>query len=766
MARLFECGKQCRPLETKVHESFVWISSDIRTGTNQRRGNSMNKTLPLMAGLGLGAVLVCLFGRAKKKPRGRLACDGATNVLSNDENVIGAPPSRISRRAHATDASAIPGRTMSRRSAMEATVNDCVAKLSKPEPHESPQTGSNLGSTRGSILSGCLCDFREAGRLDGTGSGWSLARWMWPGVVRGGRLVYRLICRVSFRVCLCTAGLRILRRVFTDKPMSRLADLTHQKFSKKEYLLMTGSMSLAFLSRLSILRLRQPTLTPDGVYYATLGKHLASGNFKEGLSTFWSPLYPLLVAVSSLVSRDMETGGRLVSVLAGSLLVVPVYLLVRVLYGEDTAFIGALLIAAHPILIHYSTLLLTESTYTLLFATALLAGLTTLSSLKRRAFFATGVALGACYLTRPEAIGYAWLMLALALSAHHSVGHLPSSGALFNVLSLMLGFSLLALPYILFLRRATGRWTVSDKLRAHIHSTESRARWWYGLPEGRQTTLADRLYAGVPQEGASSDQGAPILPDAHDLQRMAGRSVEALKSEIRLLVYHLTPPQFVVLIGLGLFKTEWSKEIYLLLFLSSTLAGYALCPDDVSDRLLVPLLPLLLCWVAKGINEIENRLVGLLTRVNIPKSFLFKHPALIRSLVLTALLISLLPWLANTIILTRGLPNQLLEYKQAGAWVKEHSETPTLIMSTGPHTAFYAGGKPLYLPVEEYSTVIEHARRHKVDYLVIDEEVISTNVEYSNLRFLLDEQSRHPGLKLAYKFDGVPNRKILIFTLT
>jgi hypothetical protein len=134
---------------------------------------------------------------------------------------------------------------------------------------------------------------------------------------------------------------------------------------------------------------------------------------------------------------------------------------------------------------------------------------------------------------------------------------------------------------------------------------------------------------------------------------------------------------------------------------------------------------------------------------------------------MVALLLSLLPWIVHTFI--RGQLDQPIEHKQAGAWIREHSGAAALVMATNPYAAFYAGGKILYLPAEDYLTVIEHAKRQKVDYLVIDEGVISRghwgNNEYSNLRFLLDEQSHHPELNLVYKFDGLPNRKILVYTL-
>lgn len=694
----------------------------------------MKKTLTVLTVMALGAGLACLLRGARRRERGGPARAEATDVVSDAGEVTAAAASRISRSAHETDSGATPVRAAS----------SCGATEAAPRVRDA-----------GLAASLCVHDSR-----------WPSARRLLPGIERGGRLVYRLIRKVSTVACLCAAGLGLVRRLFAHGPPGRAADSGRETFSNKERVLVAGLVGLAFLLRLSALRLRQDTLTPDGVYYATLGRSLAAGKLKEGLSTFWPPLYPLLVGGASLVSRDVEAGGRLVSVTAGSLLIVPVYLLIRLVHGEDAAFVGALLAAVHPVLIHYSTLLLTDSTYTLLFTFALLAGLNALSGRGRGAFFAAGSALGACYLTRPEAVGYAALMPVLTLCVRLSGNHLAPSEILPDLLCLAAGFLLLALPYLLFLRRATGGWTISDKLRAHVHSGESWARRWYGLQEGRRTTLADRLYAGVMQEGVSSESRSPLLPDAQSLRRMIGRSVKALTLELRLLAYYLIPLQLMVLTGLGLFKAEWLKEIYLLLFLSATLAGYALCPDDVSDRLLVPLIPLSLCWAARGVDEVERRLVSLSKRVKIPKLSLPVRTATVRRLVWAGLLVSTLPWAAYT--LTRELPSRL-EHRRAGAWVKGHSETPALVMATAPYVAFYARARHLYLPAEEYPIVVEHARRHRVDYLVIDEEVISEghwgHNEYAGLRFLLDGRSDHPGLKLVYGFDGVPNRKILIFTL-
>jgi Dolichyl-phosphate-mannose-protein mannosyltransferase len=741
----------------------------------------MNKIFTMAAGVGVGAALVYLFTPTKKRPCGESAYKETADTTSDWECVKGASPvgnslvrtrraqppdeldhlpsgfaptTRVSETEEQLESRKSQGRAPNSQIALEPSVEPLGLSRTMPANTYRPVPGRYFRAL-GKVERGC-----------GYTSKQSLTGRVLRRVLRGGRPVYRFICRVSFRACLCTAGLRILVRVFGNGKARGLARVTNKRLSKKEYAVVAGVTSLAFLTRLAVLPLR-PILSPDGVYYATLGKFLAEGNLKAGLSAFWSPLYPFLVGLSSLVFRDVQTGGKFVSVSAGGLLVIPVYLLARALHGKDAAAVAAFLVAVNPTLIQYSTRLLTESTYTLLLAVVLFKGLTILTGGGAAAFFSTGAALGACYLIRPEAIGYTGLVLALALYKQLSVDSPPPSDMLRNVLGLVVGFSLLSFPYILFLSRATGRWTISEKLRAHIGSTESWERKWFGLAEDWPTTLADRLYAGSNQKGDVSGEREATPVEAQSLRRMISRSFEALRSEIQLVVYRGLPPHLMMLAGFGLFQTDWTKEVYLLLFLGSTLIGYALCANDISDRLLVPLLPLQLCWAAKGIEELERRLAGSLARVRFSKALPFINPPLLRPLALTALAFSLLPSLAYKVMTVPA--HQQLGYRQAGAWVKEHSGTPALVMATDPFTAFYAGRRHLYLPAEEYATVIEHARRQKVAYLVIDEAVVSQGRwgenEYAGLQFLLDERGHHPELELVYKFDDLPGRKLLIFTL-
>ncbi len=592
-----------------------------------------------------------------------------------------------------------------------------------------------------------------------------LVRKVLPSMVQCRNLVYRFINPVSFGTSLCALGLRMLLRFRAVKGTRRSTGISDTRYSKTDCASVIGVMSFAFLLRLSVLR-RQTPIYPDSVHYAIMGKHLVSGNLQEGLSTFWPPLYPFLVGLSSLVFRDIETGGKFVSLLAGSVMVVPVYSLIRVLYGKDAAFIGAFIVAIHPPLIRYSTTILTESIYTTLFVSVLFAGLRAFSGGAYVAFFSVGVLLGACYLLKPEAIGYLGLMAVLTLCSV-SGNHLPLE-VLFRVIALVAGASLLSLPYILFLRRTTGGWTISDKFRAHVHPSEIWEKRWFGLPKGGTTTLADRLYAGASRNDDSLENRGLPAAEVSSLRMMTARSIGALRSEARLLIYGMTPPHFILLTGLGMFKTEWLKEFYLLSFFTFTLIGYALCPDEINGRLLVPLLPVTICWVAGGFKTLEDWLGEFLKQMRISRAVPLINPATLRLLMITALGFSTLPWLVYSLMTIPAAP--MIEFKETARWIKEHSQTPPLIMATRPFIAFYAGGHPVYLPAEEYQTVVEHARHLNVDYVAIDETLISNGVwgnnEYSDLRSLLDERSNHPGLRLVYKFDRMPGRKILLYTLT
>lgn len=511
---------------------------------------------------------------------------------------------------------------------------------------------------------------------------------------------------------------------------------TRESFmSGKEWRALLGWMALAFLFRFVLVWRFEGVISPDGTQYVALGRNLIAGNFREGLSTYWPPLYPLLVGVSSRVFSDAEFAGRFVSILAGSLLVIPAHRLIRIWYGARAALLGASLVALHPLLIYYSSALLTESTYTLLFTSCVLAGWCALAGDRARSYALAGAAFGACYLLKPEAAGFLLLLLAFILGKMIFVRATPLKTGARNALLLCVGFLSLAAPYLIYLRRETGAWTISGKLNGH-------------LLQGSRRTVDELTPAS--------------LSYTSDFANSVAQLTKALRFEYELFNL-IFPPVFVLLVGLCLFRKRWNaerawRELYLFSFVCATLVGYAVTLPNI--RFLVPLVPLVLCWLANGIIEFAEWTNETFARFKVAHRFWSHARRLVVPCVVVCLLASLLPVF---FYLLRG--DKWGDYygqKRAAVWIKERAATPApVIMSTVPIAAFYAGGRHVALADEDYAAFLARARREGVGYIVVNER----DFRHLSLRSLLDEQSSHPGLRHIYNASEAPGHKILVYKL-
>lgn len=493
---------------------------------------------------------------------------------------------------------------------------------------------------------------------------------------------------------------------------------------------------LAFLLRLFVVRYFEQVISPDGVQYVALGRNLIAGNFREGLNPYWSPLYPLLAGFSSLFFHDPEFAGRFVSIVAGSLLVIPSYRLIQNWYGERAALIGAALVALHPLLIYYSTALLTESTYTLLFTCGVLTGWSALSGGRARFFLLAGLLFGACYLLKPEAAGFLLLFLVLTLGRRFFDNAVSFKRGARDVLLLCAGFMLMAAPYLFYLRQQTGAWTLSWKVAGHL---------WQG----------NRM--------AGSDSSLPVMPLVPDTTTILVQVTKALRGEYEIFNL-IFPPTFVLLAGLGLFRREWTRdrlrrEAYLFSFILATFSGYAVTLPNI--RFFIPLLPLLLCWSAKGISEFAEWATETTRKTFGAQRFTPCVRHIVAPLIFACLLVSLLPLSAY---LWRG--DKWGDYygqKRAAMWIKEHDSSPApVIMSTVPIAAFYAKGRYVELrDDEEDATLIARARHEGVGYLIVNER----DFKKMRARSLLDDQSTHLGLRLVYSLAESPEHRILVYAV-
>src|SRR4029450_9110035 len=112
----------------------------------------------------------------------------------------------------------------------------------------------------------------------------------------------------------------------------------------------------------------------------------------------------------SLMAGPLALPARLVSMVMGSLLVVPVFLIAKQVSERRVDYLAAILVALHPLLVRSSGTTYSETTYITLLLTAMSWTLQAFRSGTRRSYATAGVFYGLAYLTRPGAAP--WQLLA------------------------------------------------------------------------------------------------------------------------------------------------------------------------------------------------------------------------------------------------------------------------------------------------------------------------------------------------------------------
>lgn len=524
----------------------------------------------------------------------------------------------------------------------------------------------------------------------------------------------------------------------------------------------------AFLVRFFVSRY-ETVIYWDGVYYAKLGGKIISGDLSGGISAYWSPLYSLLIGISSIFFRDLEYSGKFVSVIAGTLLIVPSYFLIRDFYGRIPAFIGTILIVIHPGLVNSSSWVLTESLYTLVFTTGVLVTWCALRDGEARNFFFTGLLFGTAYLIKPEAVGFIGLVLVLMFGAEF-FGRFRLRFLLKHYSVLLLGFLIFFLPYVVFLHQKTGHFTISQKLINNFPVQDNGSQGLKLNADG-QYTMTDRLFGDIYQTESrptivSSPADSSAIDSSSVSRKASGlfsKALSNLKKQLKQYILELFPFSFlfVLLMIIGFFFQPWTrlrtaKEIYLLSFFICTLAGYALTVIQV--RYLYPLIPILIAWIAYSITQFSYWATNTIS--NFLPDNRKVNPILIQisaSLFIAAIFIfSLAREMGYKVS-----ENHPFEEKQAGLWIKDHKNSPSLIMAQSPIVGFYAGADHIYLPNEEPSKIVEYAKRMKANYLVLCEKRLKdTPKAFSGV-----EPDFPPELKLVYKDERISQSKIFVYQI-
>jgi len=106
-------------------------------------------------------------------------------------------------------------------------------------------------------------------------------------------------------------------------------------------------------------------ISKDGVLYVRMAKGVSGEDKTQAFieNRRMPPLYILLIAGVNRVGISFESAARMISVIAGALLIIPFFLVVRLFFGDKAAVISGLLIAVHPSLVRISSTIMRDSLF-------------------------------------------------------------------------------------------------------------------------------------------------------------------------------------------------------------------------------------------------------------------------------------------------------------------------------------------------------------------------------------------------------------------
>jgi len=451
-------------------------------------------------------------------------------------------------------------------------------------------------------------------------------------------------------------------------------------------------MALAFGLRIFLV-LYPEVIHNDGVEYIRYAKEVLAGNWTGGKA---NPGYPVLIALVYTLIKNYELAGIWISIIFGVLLIIPVFYLAKEIFNKRVGIISGLVVAVHPLLYLSSGSVLTESTYHFFIATSVLFGWYAFS--KGRFYhvvlfsFFTSLA----FLTRPEAIGFLFIFSVWIFFFNPPGKRRYISKRVVVILVAILAFLIFSSPFLIQVRKETGKWSISRKVDVSIGSF-SRMEDLPSLNEIRPWR-----------------KGLPLLSLLKDpLSLLAKVGTGFLKSFYRFQqVFNPILSFFAVIGWIGIIKNRslYSlKANFYIMTYHFFYFGLVFSILMATRRYTSQMISISIPWAAFGfwmsLEWVHQRwkFVGNKERV--------------AKILVTLLLL---------ILFIQGVMGYSREHrliqKEAGLWMKDHLPRGVKIMSRLPQEAFYAELSWTGIPRKTYEEVLEIARSKGVRYLVLDED--------------------------------------------
>ncbi len=525
---------------------------------------------------------------------------------------------------------------------------------------------------------------------------------------------------------------------------------------KKEHLLLASILAIGIVARL--LKFDEPIMGTDVAAFSRLGKNLIEyGRYAFGenynMGVFFPPGYPVFVGILNLAIDDLFLSAKLVSLVAGCISIILAYLIGRELYNRDAGLFAALAFAVYPLILIVSIQGWSDA---LFFCFLLLSIYTFLVSLRRDdllIYLLLGISFGISYLVRPEGM-FLFFMPFLNLFGLFDGRLCFKKRYLLKISALLIVFLLVISPYVRFLKGYTGKLALSGKSNISLLLGELSGDNDYHKIVNAPDNLYDkaaftlneeknRLTGWDPETNRSLKEY--ILKDPLNLSK---RYLKNVLQQVKVLLKLLLP--IILPLFLFFFNREAFNKRTNLIFAVFPLFYFLIYPLFVIIEKQTLLIVLFLIFPASaGFAGSEAALRDLLNYIGMGRNgFTLLLQKGIKYIIIILLVSGSLAYLKYSSFDKGPKP---VEHKLAGYYLKESvsDEYEKLnVMSRKPLVSFYSGARFTMLPYADIDDVIGFAKLYNVDYIVVDERLLSKWDYYDKL---LQMQRYSPDVELVYE---------------
>ncbi len=505
---------------------------------------------------------------------------------------------------------------------------------------------------------------------------------------------------------------------------------------------------------------------PDSFTYLKLSQYIQEGRYYLDVwargEMIVKPLYSILTNIFATYSNNIEYGASWVSLISGILLIIPVFILAKLIAGRAVAWISAIIVAVNPELINYSTYILTESLATFIFL----------------------VILTACYwMMKEKMYGLSWILIGFITG----LSLMSRDVAIITIPVIMLW-----LFYFIFNPEQSGRKMVFVLVLflAGIVLFKGTSVLYYSSKDFKPRPTVEMIEKKILAPDLRDHQErerylSSLTEDGKDYfynqYRISGKSVAQLIWENKgvitkklfvnvyghvNVIWKSLPSILLIFFLIGIVINAWYGKdlfhkffliswfiIYILFYVSA--GSYTVGYDAMSvKRYLLPVFLRMFIWSGMGIIFISQKIPELLQN-RIQNQTLLKYSL---SVFLTLLIIAnYVPGIRESINIGVKLRKRVNHDKISGEVIKRKYPN-TLIMTRLPMVPYYAGAKWLMVPDEPIARIVNFAKYKGVDLIFVDAGTVMTRPQLS---ILLHTDSSVDGLMPVFKVFDPKNKDVL-----